>query len=88
MHFIASSTNIDTCLQSFLNMQYIRVVKLAPNDEDFILCGVDDPEYIVYFDRNVREEAFSGTVSVLLSISKMTPSGTYYIYSSRFDMIV
>ncbi|HHT54134.1 MAG TPA: hypothetical protein GX011_04265 [Clostridiales bacterium] len=87
-HFNASSTNIDTCLQSFLNMQYIRVVKLAPNDEDFILCGVDDPEYIVYFDRNVREEAFSGTVSVLLSISKMTPSGTYYIYSSLFDMIV
>ena len=46
-HFNASSTNIDTCLQSFLNMEYLRVVKLAPDDDAFITCGVDDPEYIV-----------------------------------------
>jgi len=87
-YFNPSSTNIDTCLQSFLNMQYMRVVKLAPGDEEIIKYGLDDPKYLIYFDRNVKEEEFSGTISVLLSISKMTSSGSYYIYSSLFDMIV
>lgn len=84
----ASSNNIDTCLQSFANMSFIRVVKLAPDDEALITYGLSDPACTIYFDYNVSEEDFKGTVSTFLFISKMTGSGNYYVYSTLFDMIV
>jgi uncharacterized repeat protein (TIGR02543 family) len=84
----ASSSNIDTCLQSFANMEFIRVVKLAPDDEALITYGISKPACSIYFDYNVTEDDFTGTVGTFLSISSMTSSGTYYIYSTLFDMIV
>lgn len=86
-NFRASSSNIDTCLQSFANIVINRVVKLAPDDEALITYGVADPECVIYY-KFMTEEVKNGGVEIFLAVSKMTAAGTYYVYSAFSDMIV
>ncbi len=84
----ASSTNIDTLLQSFSTMEFIRVVSISPDDEALITYGIADSACSIYYDYNAVGTDFTGTIPIFLSISKMTPRGSYYVYSAFSDMIV
>lgn len=88
--FRAHSTNVDTCLQSFYNMSFVGVTKLAPDDEALVTYGVADPQYMIYFKYLTTDTDNGSTVKIdqYLFVSKLTERGTYYVYSMLFDMIV
>lgn len=86
----AHSTNVDACLQSFVNGAYVGVVKLGPDDEDIITYGLGNPAHMVYFEFLVTDETTgkSDWLEQSLFISKLTDRDTYYVFSPLFDMIV
>lgn len=87
--FRAHATNVDTCLQSFYNMSYLGVASLAPDDEDMVVYGVANPAYMVYYKYLTTDDDGNNTsIEHVLFISKLTESGTYYVYSLLTDMIV
>lgn len=87
--FRAHSTNVDTCLQSFYNMSYVGVTKLAPDDESLIKYGIADPAYMIYY-KYLTQDDDKKTVKIENSVfvSRLTERDTYYVYSVLFDMIV
>ena len=82
------STNVDACLQSFVDMSFVGVAKLAPTDEDLIKYGVANSAHVVYYEFLVTEGEETHRIEQMLIISEMTDRGTYYVYSALFDMIV
>ena len=82
------STNVDACLQSFVDMSFVGVAKLAPTDEDLIKYGVANSAHVVYYEFLVTEGEETQRIEQMLIISEMTDRGTYYVYSALFDMIV
>lgn len=87
--FRAHATNVDTCLQSFYNMSFVGVASLGPDDEDMVVYGVADPEYMVYYKYLVTgSDGKTETIEHVLFISPLTESGTYYVYSTLTDLIV
>ncbi|MBQ9079628.1 MAG: InlB B-repeat-containing protein [Clostridia bacterium] len=82
------STNVDACLQSFIEMPCVGVTKLAPDDEDMVVYGVANPEHLIYYKYIVTENGETLTIEHALFVSEMTERGTYYVYSALFDMIV
>ena len=83
------SSNVDTCLQSFVNMTYVGVTALKPDDEAMITYGVANPAHVIYFKFLITGE--NGKIERLeqtLLFSELTDRGTHYIYSALFDMIV
>ena len=87
--FRAHSTNVDTCLQSFYNMSFVGVTKLSPEDEHLIEYGVADPAYMIYYKFLTKDDD-GKTVKIdnYVFVSRLTERGTYYVYSTMFDMIV
>lgn len=82
--FRASSGSLDYAINCFTAPVINSVIKIDPTDEDLFTYGVAIPDYLVSFDFLADE----GRVTNLLAISEMTESGTYYIYSALYDMIV
>ena len=82
------SSNVDTCLQSFINLEYVGVTALKPDDEALVTYGVANPAHLVYFKFLVTEDGKTERIEQSLFISKMTERGTHYVYSALFDMIV
>lgn len=82
------STNVDTCLQSFVSAAYVGVAKLAPDDEAMVTYGVANPAHLVYFNYLIPENGKIERLEQTLFISELTERGTYYVYSALFDMIV
>ena len=76
----ANSINIDTCLQAFLNMSFVRVVKLGITEKILAEYGLDMPRYVIYMKFQNLEH--------YIYISDMTEDGTYYIGSPLFDQMV
>jgi len=82
------SSNVDTCLQSFINPVYVGVAKLSPDDEAMITYGVANPAHLVYFKYIMNEDGKFQRLEQSLFISELTDRGTYYVYTPLFDMIV
>ncbi len=82
------ASNVDTCLQSFIEPTYVGVAKLSPDDEAMVTYGVANPAHVVYFKYIMNENGKFERLEQSLFISKLTDRGTYYVYSALFDMIV
>ncbi|MBR4033718.1 MAG: DUF4340 domain-containing protein, partial [Clostridia bacterium] len=79
--YVANDGSIDSCLQSFYTLSPKGVVKLGIEEEDLKTYGLDNPEYVIYF-------VFQGEYEHLILISAETESGTRYMSSGLYDIIV
>lgn len=71
---------VDTVLQQFCNMSFLEVKKLNCSDEDLKAYGLDDPEYLIFFNFKDFDH--------VITVSRMTDRGTYYMTSALYDIIV
>ena len=78
--YYPDDTAIDDTLQSFYGMTFLGVKKLNYTDEDLKTYGLDEPEYLIFFNFN--------DLNHLIFISAMTDRGTYYMTSAIYDIIV
>lgn len=79
--YVANDGSIDSCLQSFYTLSPKGVVKLGIEEADLKTYGLDNPEYVIYF-------VFQGEYEHLILISAETESGTRYMSSGLYDIIV
>jgi hypothetical protein len=79
--YVADDSAIDSCLQAFYTLSPKRVVKLGVTDETLKEYGLEEPEYVIYFN-------FQGEVEHLIFISEETEDGTRYMTSGIYDFIV
>ncbi len=79
--YTANDNSIDACLQSFYTLSTLGVVELGVDDNDLKEFGLDEPEYVIYFD-------FLGEYEHWILISAETESGTRYMTSGIYDLIV
>ena len=80
--FNIDDSSVNTVLMAMMDLTCLGTKKLGPSYADLIKYGLDEPEYILYY-----ELRGSGEKPMLL-ISKLTPNGTYYVYTEMYDMIV
>ncbi len=82
--------NASEVLVALYNLQYMSCKKLGVSEEDLPDYGIGEHGFYIAFDSCVRDS--NGDVGEYLTnrllISKLTPQGTYYIYSELYDMIV
>ncbi len=89
--YIPNDMNIDNCLQSLYNMQFLKVIKIMPTAEDLKEYELENPEHIITFDYSELKYEENGETKYMrqdIAVSKQTEAGTYYVYSEMFNMIV
>lgn len=79
--FNISDSSVNTVLLALMDLKCKSTEKLAPTYSDFIKYGLDEPEYIIYYELTATGE------KPMLFVSKLTPNDTYYVYSNLYDMI-
>ena len=80
--FNVSDASVNTCLLAMMDLKCKNTQKLSPAYSDLIAYGLDEPEYIIYYELTATGE------KPMLFVSKLTVNDTYYVYSSLYDMIV
>ena len=80
--FNISDSSVNTCLMALMDMECKNTQKLSPTYSDLIRYGLDEPEYIIYYELTATGE------KPMLFVSKLTVNDTYYVYSNLYDMIV
>lgn len=78
--YAANDIAIDATLQALYTMKTKGVVKLGVDAEDMKTYGLEDPEFVIYFQFNDIEH--------YLYISEETEDGTRYMNSAIYDFIV
>ncbi len=78
--YLVNTTAADGAAQSFYSMGFLGVRRLGITEEDLKEFGLDDPAYIIYFKFK--------DIDHYISVSDVTPRGTYYMTSAIYDMIV
>ncbi len=89
--YYINSMNIDSMLYKLASMQFIEVVKLNPSGDDLEKCKLDEAEYYLtffYHDMVNDTEDNESYVYNSVYISEKTHDGSYYAYSTAYDMIV
>lgn len=84
--YIIDTDSVDECLRSLKELSFLGVKCLGVDDSDLLAYGLDIPNYIIYF-KSTPSDALTETEQII-SISAMTPNGTYYVYSEQYDMIL
>lgn len=84
--YTLETNRADECLLALKDMTFVGVSSLSADDDDMVRFGLDIPQYIIYFKSPIN--GFGSETEQMLSISAMTPNGTYHVYSSYYDMIV
>lgn len=74
--------NVNECLLALMDLKCKSTQKISPEYSDFVRYGLDEPEYILYYELTATGE------KPMLFISKLTKNDTYYVYSNLYDMIV
>ena len=84
--------NVSTVLGNIYQMEYVGCRVLQPDDEDLKNYRLDENVFFLSFDYDPfiasggsEEDEW---VSNMLIISQRTEQGTYYVYSTMYDMIV
>lgn len=79
--FNVSDSSVNTVLLALMDLKCKNTEKLSPAYSDLIKYGLDEPEYIIYYELSATGE------KPMLFVSKLTANDTYYVYSSLYDMI-
>ncbi len=79
--YVANDSSVDSCLQAFYMLSPKGVVKLGTEEEDLEKYGLDKPEYVIYF-------TFQNEYEHMILVSAETESGTRYMTSGIYDIIV
>ena len=80
--FNINDNSVNNCLLAMMDLKANEVKKLGPSYADLIKYGLDEPEYILYYELGATGE------TPMLLISKLTVNDTYYVYTQDYDMIV
>lgn len=87
--YYVNSASIDEVLYNMYSTEFIRVEKLAPDEEDLVDYGLDEPPYAISFLYLTENEAGEdGYIHNFFEVSEKTEDGIYYAYSGMYDMIV
>jgi hypothetical protein len=77
-----NDSNVNECLLALMDLKCKSTKKISPEYSDFVRYGLDEPEYILYYELTATGQ------KPMLFISKLTANDTYYAYSDIYDMIV
>ncbi len=89
--YYLNGDNIDAMLVGFYQTEFIEVVKLSPSDEELDQYGLMEAAYVINFLFKTGEKNDDGTLIYaenFVDISTKNEDGSYYAYSSIYDMIV
>lgn len=87
--YYLNSNNVDVMLSGFYQTEFGEVVKLSPSGDDLKEYGLLNAEYVVgYLFKTSDKDGKTVYVENFVEISKKTPDGYYYAYSTMYDMIV
>jgi hypothetical protein len=79
-NYLVNTENTNAALQSFYAMYYEGCRELDLTDEKLAAYGLDDPEFLIYFEfQNIEHN---------ILISRKTENNTRYLTSALYDMIV
>lgn len=84
--YTINSNSVDACLLALKDLKFVGVASLSAEDGDMVRFGLDIPQYIIYFKSQIN--SFGAETEQMLSVSALSPNGTYYVYSSYYDMIL
>ena len=87
--YYLNSNNVDIMLSGFYQTEFGEVVKLAPTSLELEELGLINSEYVVgYLFKTTDDDGKTVYVENFVEISKKTPDGYYYAYSTMYDMVV
>lgn len=84
--YAIDTNKVDDCLLALKDLSFVGVSSLAATDADMVRFGLSIPQYIIYYESDLG--GFGTNTEQVLSVSALSPNGTYYVYSSYYDMIV
>ena len=84
--YVLDSDKAEECLIALKDLKFVGVSSLAADDKAMVKYGLSVPQYIIYYKSNIG--SYGTETEQVLSISALSPNGTYYVYSSYYDMIV
>ena len=80
--YMVNDGNVNEVLLALMDLKCKSTQKISPEYSDFVKYGLDEPEYILYYELTATGD------KPMLFISKLTKNDTYYVYSNIYDMIV
>lgn len=89
--YYINSSNIDSMLYKLASMEFVKVVKLSPGEEELAEYKLDNSKYYIeflYHDAAGDKNGNKSYVYNAVSVSEKTKDGQYYAYSDTYDMIV
>ncbi len=89
--YYLNSDNIDQMLQGFYQTEFLEVVKLSPDDDELERYGLLEAPYVINFLFDTGKDDENGVriyAENFVDISLRNEDGSYYAYSSIYDMIV
>ncbi len=87
--YYLNGNNVDLMLSGFYQTEFAEVIKLSPSQEELEEYGLAYAPYLVSFlFKTQNEKGEDVYVDNFVDISEKNEDGTYYAYSSVYDMIV
>lgn len=86
--YYINGENVDTVLYNLYETVFTGVEVLSPTDEEIAEYGLDRAAFVISYFYEITDNGEKSYVYNYVEVSERQEDGTYYAYSSDYDMIV